>query len=39
MDDVFDLRWREKLWLPIVATLPIVLSYSGITAIKIPFFL
>jgi UDP-N-acetylglucosamine--dolichyl-phosphate N-acetylglucosaminephosphotransferase len=26
-DDVFDLRWRHKLWLPAVATIPLLVAY------------
>lgn len=28
-DDVLDLRWRYKLVLPTIATLPILIAYSG----------
>ena len=27
-DDVLDLRWRYKLFLPLVASLPIILAYG-----------
>ena len=36
MDDLFDLRWREKIWLPAMATLPILVAYNGVTSIIIP---
>lgn len=35
-DDVLDLAWRYKLILPTVASLPLLVSYSGHTAIYIP---
>ena len=35
-DDVLDLRWRFKLVLPAVASLPLLCSYSGVTWVKIP---
>mmetsp|Transcript_2284 Transcript_2284/g.3286 ORF Transcript_2284/g.3286 Transcript_2284/m.3286 type:complete len:212 (-) Transcript_2284:115-750(-) len=35
-DDVFDLKWRHKLWLPFVATLPLLVAYSGVTHIIVP---
>jgi UDP-N-acetylmuramyl pentapeptide phosphotransferase/UDP-N-acetylglucosamine-1-phosphate transferase len=35
-DDVLDLRWRFKLVLPAVASLPLLCSYSGVTWVKLP---
>ncbi|KAL9653694.1 hypothetical protein ABK040_009168 [Willaertia magna] len=35
-DDVLDLRWRYKLVLPTLASLPLLTTYSGLTAIVIP---
>lgn len=35
-DDVLDLRWRYKLILPTVASLPLLIAYSGITEIVVP---
>ena len=35
-DDVLDLAWRYKLILPTIASLPLLASYSGNTAIYIP---
>lgn len=35
-DDVLELRWRYKLVLPALATLPLIVSYEGITTIIIP---
>ena len=36
MDDTLDLKWRYKLILPTIASLPLLLSYSGSTAMYIP---
>jgi UDP-N-acetylglucosamine--dolichyl-phosphate N-acetylglucosaminephosphotransferase len=36
VDDVLELRWRYKLILPTLATIPLLVAYSGITAIVIP---
>jgi UDP-N-acetylglucosamine--dolichyl-phosphate N-acetylglucosaminephosphotransferase len=35
-DDVLDLKWRYKLVLPTIASLPLLSAYSGQTAIYIP---
>lgn len=35
-DDVFDLRWRYKLILPAVATIPLLAAYNGVTHVVIP---
>ncbi len=26
-DDVLDLRWRDKLWIPMAATIPLLMVY------------
>ncbi len=36
MDDTLDLKWRYKLVLPTIASLPLLLSYSGSTAMYLP---
>lgn len=36
VDDVVDLRWRYKLVLPAVATLPLLVAYSGSTSVVVP---
>lgn len=36
IDDVLDLKWRYKLILPTIASLPLLSSYSGSTAVYIP---
>jgi UDP-N-acetylglucosamine--dolichyl-phosphate N-acetylglucosaminephosphotransferase len=38
-DDVLDLRWRYKLVLPTIASIPLLVAYSGSTTIIIPKFL
>lgn len=35
LDDTLDLKWRYKLILPTIASLPLLLSYSGKTAMYI----
>eukprot|EP01038_Epipyxis_sp_PR26KG_P012279 gene12279-16468_t len=36
MDDTLDLKWRYKLILPTIASLPLLASYSGLTAMYLP---
>ena len=35
-DDVLDVPWRVKLLLPCIASLPLLIAYSGGTAVGIP---
>mmetsp|Transcript_1631 Transcript_1631/g.4955 ORF Transcript_1631/g.4955 Transcript_1631/m.4955 type:complete len:297 (-) Transcript_1631:19-909(-) len=35
-DDVLDLRWRYKLILPTIASLPLLISYAGSTTVILP---
>jgi UDP-N-acetylglucosamine--dolichyl-phosphate N-acetylglucosaminephosphotransferase len=35
-DDILDLRWRYKLILPTIASIPLLVAYSGSTTIIIP---
>lgn len=35
-DDVFDLRWRDKLVYPAVACIPLLTAYRGITFVVVP---
>eukprot|EP01111_Echinosteliopsis_oligospora_P011606 TRINITY_DN3869_c0_g1_i1.p1 TRINITY_DN3869_c0_g1~~TRINITY_DN3869_c0_g1_i1.p1 ORF type:complete len:384 (+),score=53.77 TRINITY_DN3869_c0_g1_i1:101-1252(+) len=35
-DDVLNLRWRYKLFLPMIASLPLLVSYAGGTAVVVP---
>jgi len=37
-DDVLDLRWRYKLVLPTIASIPLLIAYSGSTSILLPKF-
>lgn len=36
MDDTLELKWRYKLFLPTLASLPLLLSYSGSTTMYLP---
>jgi UDP-N-acetylglucosamine--dolichyl-phosphate N-acetylglucosaminephosphotransferase len=36
VDDVLDIPWRYKLILPLVAALPLAISYPGGTDVVIP---
>lgn len=36
MDDTLDLKWRYKLALPTIASLPLLSTYSGSTAMYLP---
>jgi UDP-N-acetylglucosamine--dolichyl-phosphate N-acetylglucosaminephosphotransferase len=38
-DDVLDLKWRYKLMLPLVASMPLLVNYSGSTAVRVPALL
>ena len=35
-DDVLDLRWRDKLVLPTLASLPLLVAYRGPTSVMVP---
>lgn len=37
-DDVLDLRWRDKLILPLFASLPLLVNYSDKTTVIVPRF-
>jgi UDP-N-acetylglucosamine--dolichyl-phosphate N-acetylglucosaminephosphotransferase len=39
MDDVLELKWRYKLILPLVASLPLLVMYDGATTVVLPHFL
>jgi UDP-N-acetylglucosamine--dolichyl-phosphate N-acetylglucosaminephosphotransferase len=39
MDDVLALKWRYKLILPLIASLPLLVMYNGATTIVLPRFL
>lgn len=36
VDDVLELRWRYKLILPTLATLPLLMAYNGLTSVVVP---
>lgn len=36
IDDVIDLRWRHKLIVPTIATVPILVAYKGLTSVIVP---
>ena len=36
IDDVIDLRWRHKLIVPTIASVPIVATYKGLTCVVVP---
>ena len=38
-DDVVDLKWRYKLFLPLIASFPLIFAYSGATNIIMPNFI
>eukprot|EP00736_Rhodelphis_marinus_P004507 Rmarinus@m.28169 len=38
-DDVLNLRWRYKMICPTVATLPLLVAYTGSTTVLVPKFL
>lgn len=38
-DDVLDLAWRYKLLLPPIASLPVIVAYTGGTSIVLPHFI
>ena len=35
-DDVLDLRWRHKVILPTIASLPLLVAYKGLTSDVVP---
>lgn len=39
IDDVVDLKWRHKLIVPTIATLPLLVAYGGLTSVVVPTFL
>lgn len=38
-DDVLDLAWRYKLILPPIASLPVIIAYTGGTSVLLPHFI
>lgn len=42
LDDIFDIRWRHKLPIPIIASIPLLMVYyaeQGITNVVVPLHL
>ncbi len=35
-DDVMDLPWRYKMLLPSIASMPLLVSYGGLTTVVVP---
>ncbi|CDF38799.1 unnamed protein product [Chondrus crispus] len=35
-DDVLDLKWRYKLILPFIASMPLLVNYTGVTTVVMP---
>ncbi len=36
-DDVLSIRWRYKILIPFIASIPLILNYTGSTTVEIPF--
>lgn len=36
VDDVIDLKWRHKIVVPLVASLPLLVAYKGLTSVVVP---
>lgn len=36
IDDVIDLRWRDKLIVPTIASFPLLVAYTGLTSVVVP---
>lgn len=39
IDDVIDLKWRHKLIVPTIASVPILVAYKGLTSVVVPTLL
>lgn len=37
-DDVLDIRWKHKVFFSFLATVPLLIAYSGSTTIIIPIY-
>ncbi len=37
VDDVLSIRWRYKILIPFIASIPLILNYTGSTSIELPF--
>ena len=36
IDDVIDLKWRDKLIVPTIASIPLLVAYKGLTSVVVP---
>jgi UDP-N-acetylglucosamine--dolichyl-phosphate N-acetylglucosaminephosphotransferase len=36
IDDVIDLKWRHKIVVPTIASLPLLVAYNGPTTVVLP---
>lgn len=36
IDDVIDLKWRDKLIVPTIASFPLLVAYTGLTSVVVP---
>ena len=36
IDDVIDLKWRHKIVVPTIASVPILVAYKGLTCVVVP---
>jgi len=36
VDDVIELKWRHKVIVPTVASLPLLMAYKGLTSVVVP---
>lgn len=39
IDDVVDLKWRDKLIVPTIASFPLLVAYTGLTSVVVPIHL
>ena len=39
IDDVIDLKWRDKLIVPTIASYPLLVAYNGMTYVVVPIHL
>ncbi|MHA1409012.1 MAG: UDP-N-acetylglucosamine--dolichyl-phosphate N-acetylglucosaminephosphotransferase [Candidatus Odinarchaeia archaeon] len=38
IDDILGIRWRYKIFIPLIAAIPLILNFTGSTSIELPFF-
>ena len=39
IDDVLELRWRDKVLVTLLASYPLLVAYKGLTSVVLPTFL